>query len=124
MVRIVRLDTVQQFAAINVTSDPGYDRGNRVIDQCAEIRLVWLQENGVVAHNVLHGRYTGTFAGTQAQCNSILLGLGSGSQWTTMATFMAPATALAFVQIRDLGVANAPYISSNGAAHEGTSASP
>lgn len=124
MVRIVRLDTVQQFAAINLTSDPGYDRGNRVIDQCAEIRLVWLQENGVIAHNVLHGRYTGTFAGTQAQCNAILTGLGSGAQWTAMAAFMPPATALGFVQIRDLGAANQPYISSNGSAHAGTSASP
>lgn len=123
MPRIIALENFQQFLAINLTADPGYDAGNRVIPSCAEIRLVWLQESGVIAHNVLHGRYSGPFAGTQTQANAILTGLGTGAQWTAMAAFMPTQTALGFVQIRDLGAADQPYISSNGAAHAGTSVS-
>lgn len=123
MPRILALANVQQFLAINLTADPGYDPGNRVIPNCAEIRLVWLQEDGVVAHNVLHGRYAGAFAGSQTQANSILTGLGTGAQWTALAGFLPTSTSLGFVQIRDLGQADQPYISSNGAAHAGTSVS-
>lgn len=124
MARLIRLANVEQFLAINLTADPGYDRGNRIIENCAEIRLVWLQEDGVIAHNVLHGRYTGAFAGSQAQANGILSGLGTGAQWTALAAFLPTNTALGFVQLRDLGAADQPYISSNGASRPGTSASP
>lgn len=122
MPRVVALANFQQFAAINLSSDPGYDRDDHRIPNCADIVLTWTQENGVIARNVLHGSYTGGFAGTVAQCNAILTGLGTGAQWTALAGFLAPSTSLAFVSIRDRNAENQPIISSNGAAHPGTSA--
>lgn len=120
--RFVNLANVQQFAAINLTADPGYDRSDHRIPNCADIVLVWTTGSGKVARNVLHGSYTGGFAGTQAQCNGILSGLTAGTNWTNLAAFLAPTTALSFVSIRDRNVEHAPIISSNGAGHPGTSA--
>lgn len=124
MARLVNLANFQQFAAINLTADPGYDRGNRIIPQCAEIDLIWAQEDGRVAHNVLHGSYNGAFSGSPTQADAILTGLGTGAQWTALAAFLATSTQLAGVSIRNLGVAGAPVIPGIGGGHPGTSASP
>lgn len=117
----VFLDNLQQRAAINLTADPGYDRGDHTIPSTAAIILTWTTASGKVARNILHARYTGTFAGSQAQCNGILSGLTSGAQWTALALHIAPTASLAFVSIRDVAQENQPLISSNGAAHPGTS---
>jgi hypothetical protein len=120
MARLVNLANFTQFAAINLTADPGYDPSNRVIPNCAEIRLNWVQENGRPVHNVLHGSYSGTFNGSQAQANSILAALTSGANWTAMQTFLGLQTALTTVSIRNLGVAHSPYIDSLSGGASGT----
>jgi hypothetical protein len=124
MARLIALDRVQQFAAINLTADPGYDPSDHRIPNCADIVLTWVQEDGVIARNVLHGSYTGGYSGSQAQANAILSGLGTGATWNALAAFLPTTTSLAFVSLRDRNAEDQPITSSNGAAHPGTSVSP
>src|SRR5262245_30886758 len=122
--RLVPLNNVQQLAAINLTSDPGRIPGKLKITQCAEINLVWTLTDGKQAHNVLFGRYVGTFAGTPAQADAILSSIGGAGTFTTMATFMPTTGSLSAVTLRDVNTIDQPLISSTGAPHPGTSASP
>lgn len=122
--RIVNLANFEQFAAINLLSDPGHVAGPKIAPNCAEIRLFFSQEDGKAAFVVLNGRYPGAFAGTVAQCNSILTALTTGAQWTALAAFLATTSALAVVQIRDINSAGNPYIQSTSSGAGGTSASP
>jgi hypothetical protein len=120
--RVVNLANLQQFTAVNLTSDPGYDAGNRVIPQCVQVKLAWGTGSGNVALNILHGRYSGAYSGTQAQANTILAGLNTGGAWTALASHLAPTVALSAVTLRDLGIANAPEVASNGPGGVGTAA--
>lgn len=121
--RIIALDNLQQFAAVKLNDDAGYIGGPKIIDQCAEISIAWVITGGKVVYNVLHGRYTGSFAGSQAQANSIHTGLASGAQWTAMAAFMPTTGGISSVSIRNLDIKDQPLITSNAAAGLGTSAS-
>lgn len=110
MPRIVALDSLQQFAAINVTSDPGAIPGKKKITSCAEVVLYWTLEDGKQAHNVLIGRYSGAFHGTQAECTAIGNALTGGTQWTALATFLAPTTSFVGVSLRDINTVDNPII--------------
>lgn len=122
--RVVNLANFEQFTAINVLSDPGAIGGPVKVPQCAQIVLNWTLEDGKTAHNVLYGRFGASFAGTVAQANAILTGLTTGVNWTTLAAFLAPTTALAGISIRNVDIVNQALIQSTGAAAPGTSASP
>lgn len=119
--RIVSLDSLHQFAAVELQFDPGNIGGPKIIPSAAEITLLWVLGSGKVGHNVLVGRYNGAFAGTSTQANSILTGLTSGGAWSALAAFMAPATQLTGVTIRDLNQANQPLIGSTSPGQAGTS---
>jgi len=119
--RILNLANIQQFAAINVLTDPGAIGGPKVIPQAAEITLRWILGNAKFGHNVLIGRYSGTFTGSPAQANSILTALSSGAQWSALAGFLGTTMALNSVTIRDLNTANQPVIASTAAGANGTS---
>src|SRR5215471_14145662 len=98
--RIVNIANLQQFTAVNLLSDPGYDGSDRHIPSCVEISLVWSLEDGRVAHNVLHGRYGSGFTPTSAIANSILTGLSTGSSWTALAGFLALTNSFTAVTLR------------------------
>lgn len=118
----MRLDTLQQFAAINVLSDPGAIPGPKIIPSCAQITLRWTLASGKVAHNVLYGRYSGSFAGTVAQANAIFAALSTGAQAVALLGQMTGATAFAGVDLRDVNTPNQPLIQSTGTAAPGTGA--
>lgn len=120
MPRIIDLSTLQQFTAVNFSSDPGSVGGPKVIPQLAEISILWTLPDGKVAHNVLHGRYAGTFAGSVAQAEAIRAALTSGALWTAIASHMIVNASLSAVTIRDIGQPNQPVITSTGAAVPGT----
>lgn len=122
--RIIALDSLQQFAAVQLASDPGYDRDHRNIDNCAEFVLYSALEGGKVGHMVFHGRYSGTFAGSVAQANGIMAGLFSGAQWTALAAFISNTAQFTTCSIRDLNVENQPLILSTTGNTVGTSVSP
>lgn len=121
---VVRLEQLQQFAAVDLRLDPGAIGGPVVIPQCAQIVMYWNLESGRQGHIVLYGRYSGAFAGTTAQANSILTGLTTGGAWTALAAFLSTATTLGAITIRDVSVANQPLVSSTTSGASGSSASP
>jgi hypothetical protein len=121
MARLVNLANFQQFAAINVLTDPGALGGPVVIPSCAQLRLLWTTGSGKAAHNVLTVRYNGAFAGSAAQLNSILTGLTTGAQWTALSAHIAPTAGLVAADIRDINQPNQPIIPSTGAGAVGTS---
>lgn len=122
MPRILRLENLQQFTAINVLSDPGAIGGPVVIPQATQVILSWNQDDGKIANNVLYGRYTGAFALTVANADSILTGLTTGANWTALAARLSTATRLAKVSFRDVNTPNQPLISSVGTGALGTDA--
>jgi len=121
MARIVNLSNFQQFAAINLTSDPGYDRSDRHIPNTAQITLTWLLEDGKLVHNVLHGGYTGGYSGTIAKANAILTQLTTGAQWDSLKVFLSTTTTLGNVVLRDLNVENTATIQSDAIGATGSS---
>lgn len=122
--RVIRLDQLDQFAAVQLLSDPGAIGGPVVVPQAAQISIVWALDDGKEAHNVLYGRYSGGFAGTVAQANSILTTLTTGATWTAMAAFMPTTGGIVRVTIRDVNTANQAIIPSSAAGALGASVSP
>jgi hypothetical protein len=122
--RIVPLERLQQFAAINLLSDPGAIGGPVIVPSCAQITLIWALEGARTAHNVLYGRYSGAFAGTQTQANGILSALTSSAAYTDLCTFMPSGLGIAGVSLRDVNTRDQPIVNSNEtAAQFGTSVS-
>ena len=95
----------------------------RTIPQCIEVVLAWTLEDGKTAHNVLHGRYSGSYPGTVAMANALLTGLTTGTAWTNMATFMSTTSGLVVLTLRDLNLPNQPLISNTAPGALGTSVS-
>lgn len=117
----MNLANFQQFAAINVLSDPGYDPDPHVVPNCIQISLVWALGGGKQAHNVMAGSRTDGLAPTQAHANAILTGLATGGAWTALAAFLAPTVTFGAVFLRDLRAFNMPVIPSNTTGAAGTS---
>lgn len=121
MARIINLANLEQFAAVQLTSDPGYIGGPEVIPGVARIYLRWVLGDGKQGLNVLHGRYTGTFIGSPTQANAMLTALTTGAQWTALAAHLAPTMALNAVWIQDVNTGGQPIISSSTAGQNGAS---
>jgi hypothetical protein len=121
MARLVRLDTLQQFATVDLQFDPGAIGGPKVIPNAAEITLFWVLGSGKTGHNVLTGRYSGTYSGSAAQANAIMTALTTGSAWSTLAGFIAPTASLGGLSLRDLNQPNQPLIANTTGGGAGTS---
>jgi hypothetical protein len=122
-VRLVNIANFPQFTAINLMKDPGYDPAVRTIPQCVEVGLGWGLEDGKVGHNVLHARYAGTYPGSVAMANAILVGLTTGAAWTAMATFLSSTGGLQILTLRDLNTPNQPLLQNTASGAIGTSVS-
>jgi hypothetical protein len=123
--RIVNLANFQQFAAINILADPGYDPVNRTIPNCVQIVTSWALGDGKIAHNVMHGTVPAGFTPTPAIALAIHTGLVTGGAWTALAGFLAPTESLATTSLRDIRTLNQPEIFPSGQpSGPGTSASP
>jgi hypothetical protein len=119
---VINLANFPTFQAINLLTDPGYDRADHVIPNCIQVTLNWTLEDGHLAHNVLHGRVSGSFTPTAPVAQAIFAGLSTGAPWLNFASQLAPSTAFAGVSLRDLRTANNPLVTSTGAAVPGTGA--
>lgn len=124
MVRIINLQNAQQFAAINVLSDPGYLPGPKVIPNTASVILDWNLTDAKVGHNVLYCNYTGTPALSATVAQTIFAAITTGAQWTALAAFLASTTSLRAVRVVDIRSTVGVIFSSTGTAVPGTSASP
>lgn len=121
MPRVINLANAQQFAAIQLLSDPGYIAGPKVIPNAAMVRLNWQLNNGRVAHNILYAGWNGTPALTAAVAQSIFAASSSGALWTALAAFIIPQTTFTGVTLLDVRTTTATYFHSTGAAVPGTS---
>jgi hypothetical protein len=119
---VLRYDAVQQFAAINVLTDPGYLPGPKVIPNTAQVVLNWNLTDAKVAHNVLYAQYTGTPAFTAAVAQAIFAAITTGAQWTAFAGFLATTTSLRSVSILDIRSTTGVLFTSTGTAAPGTAA--
>lgn len=118
--RIIRLDSAEQFAAINVLTDPGHIAGPVIVPSCAQIVHRYNLPAGKTAHIVTYGRYAASFPGTTAQAQALFAALSTGAAWTAIQSRLHTATSFAGIDLRDVSVPNAPLISSTGAAVPGT----
>lgn len=118
---IIAASSLEQFAAVNLRLDPGAIGGPVLVPQCAQISLIWNQESGKLAHNVLYGRYSGAFAGSVAQANSILTALTTGAAWTALQVFLSNTGGLQSVTIRDVNTANQALVQQTVAGANGSS---
>jgi hypothetical protein len=123
MARIVDLSNLTPFQAVNLLSDPGAVAGPKLVPNAAIIGLAWNMEDGKIAHNVLYGRYQGSFAGTPAQATAIMTALTTGGTWTALAAFLATSTTFAQVYIRDMNTPDNPIIYGTATPAAGTSVS-
>ena len=121
MARLIALTNLEQLAAVNLTVDQGLVAGPKIVAQCAQITLKFSLASGKVGHVVLGGRYTGAFAGSQAQANAIHTALSTGGGWAGMAQHLSTSTSFIGVDIRNIAIPDQAIISSNTAAAAGTS---
>lgn len=103
---IVALSTLEQFAAVNLQSDPGHIPGKKQVPQCVEVRIQWALGDGKKANNILHGRYVGANPATPGLAVALKSAFTTGATWTAWALRMPPAAALELVGVRDLNVAD------------------
>jgi len=122
--RVINLSNLQQFTAVNLSSDPGDVGGPVVIPNTIQVNVVWTLTDGKLAANVLYASVSGAFQPTVTIANNLLTGLNTGASWTALAAFMPNTLGLAGVRLRDVRTANQPLILSTAAAAAGSSASP
>ena len=123
MPRYVNLANLQQFAAVNLSSDPGAIGGPVVIPNCVQIVLTWTQASGKAAHNVTYGRSPGVPSPTVAQAQGIVAALTAGTAWTNYRGHVATTTSLASVTLRSVHSGEESIVSSTGGAVAGTNPS-
>ena len=121
--RVLRVDSIEQFLAINVLTDPGRIAGPVVIPNCVQVVLNWVVPGGKTAHNVLYGRAVGVPAPTVAQAQAIFSALSTGSAWTALAGHIHVNTTFTGVTLTSVHSAGQPSFASTGAAVPGTNAS-
>jgi hypothetical protein len=117
--RIVNLANFAQFTAINLLSDPGYDKADRIIPQAVQIVLDWALSDGKAAHNVMYGQVTGTVTVNQALANSLHNAI-TGGAFGAFAGHLASSTSFVGVTVRDMRAANLPAFQSSVGSTPGT----
>jgi len=122
--RIVAVDQLQQFTAVELLSDPGHIGGPVIVPSCVQVIFNWTTTSGRGAHNVTYGRYSGGFTPSSSIANTLHTGFSTGATWTALAAFMPTTVALAGISLRDVNAPNGALINSTTPAAPGTSASP
>jgi hypothetical protein len=121
---MINLANYQPLTVINLLSDPGAIAGPIVIPNGIKVILNWALNDGKIGHNVIGGAVSGSFSVSAATADALLTGFTTGGPWTAWAAFLAPTCSLTGVTLVDIRVAEQTPISSTGASHPGTSASP
>lgn len=118
---VMLLENVQQSAAINILSDPGYQPGPKIIPNACLVRLNWGLTDGRTGHNILYCQYSGTPALSNTVAQTIFAGISTGGTWTALAAFLAPTATLQGVTLLDVRSSTGTEFSSTGTAVPGTS---
>lgn len=119
-VPIISLDAFQQFAAINVLSDPGHIGGPVVVPNCVKVMPLWQLGDGKVTRNVLGGIITSFTTASQGVAEAIRAAIAANSQFGPLLAQLAPTASFLGVEIQDIRQAGNPVFRSTGAAVPGT----
>lgn len=119
---IVDLAQVQQFAAINVLSDPGHIAGPIVIPNACRFILNWTLTDGKTGKNVLCAQVPAGFNPTTAIADAFLATLTTGGGWTNLAVLLATTCSLSRVDIQDIRSTAASLVTGTSSSHPGTAA--
>lgn len=123
--RLVALSDLQQFAAINLTSDPGHIPGPILIPNVWQVRILWGMADGKGAFNVLHVAVAPGSTPTAAIANGIKSAWQSLMTSSGLLPFLGNSSSMFNVDLRDLSPpGNNPLVSGTAGALTGTSASP
>lgn len=122
MPRIIRLDTLQQFAAINLSADQGAKPGKLKIPNAVLVQIKWQLQDGKAAFNNLYGIVGAGFTPTATIANLLMTQMTSGAPWSALAPFLATTTSFAGVILRDVRDVDLPFVPSSNAAVPGTGA--
>lgn len=113
--RILAVDQLQQFTAVELLSDPGHDPSPKPINNCMEVRLDYSMPDAKVGHNVLHARYPSTYPGTVTLANTLKTAFVSLFTSSALSSSLSTGLILTSVSLRDLGQLNQAYIVSSSA---------
>lgn len=118
--RVVRLDSLSQFAAVQLDADLGHKPGKVTIPNYCRVRLSWLLGDGKGATVWLGGTVSSGFVATPAVAQSIFAALTTGAAWTAFLAQMAPTVSFFGVTLRDIRTPDQPLVGSTGASIAGT----
>lgn len=119
MPRIIAVDSLQQFAAINLLSDPGHIGGPIVIPNCSQVVLNWTLAGGKTAHNVLYAASPGVPNPTVALADGLFTSIFGSATFTTLLGGLSSATSAASITVRSVHTAQAPMVQSTATARPG-----
>jgi len=120
MPRVIRLDSLEQFAAVNVLSDPGYVGGKYPIPNAVQVVLNWNLADGKQGHNVLGGIVQSFTTASAAVAEAIFAGIKGNGTFAPLMAQLATTASFAGVTIRDLRQIDQPTFTSTGASAPGT----
>jgi len=119
--RLVNLANLQQFAAINLTADPGAVGGPVVIPGAAKFILNWRLPDGKLGRNIIGMSVASGFDPTPALAEQGRAAIVSGANWAALAAFLAAGAHLESVALQDIRAPGLGEVFSTGASTPGTS---
>jgi hypothetical protein len=123
MPRIVRLDNVQQFQAIQFSVDAGHVGGPVVIPSACQVQIQWTVPTGKTALSVLYGTVGAGFTPTTAIADALKTALTSGAAAVALLQQLGTDFGITAIRLRDVRTANLPLVSSATTNVPGTAAS-
>lgn len=118
--RVIALENLQQFTAINVLSDPGHIGGPVVIPNAVKVMLLWQLGNGVIARNVLGGIVGSFTTASSTVAETIRAAIAGSGNMPAMLAVIAPTASFLGIDLQDIRQPNQPVFRSTGAAIPGT----
>jgi len=119
--RVINLDSLQQFTAINLLSDPGHIGGPVVVPNAVKVMLVWTLGDGKSARNVLGGVVGSFTSASNTVAEAIRAAIAGNPAFGPLMAMLAPTVAFAAVELQDIRTPGNPVFRSTGAASPGTS---
>lgn len=119
---IVRLENFQQFAAINVLSDPGHVGGPILIPNAIQVVFNWTYAGGRTGHNVLYGTTAGVPAPSVSQADALFTALFGTASFTSVRSGLHTSCTIASLTLRSVHAIEQPVFQSTAASIAGVGA--
>lgn len=120
--RTLRVDSLEQFTAINYLSDPGAVGGDFIMPNGINVIIRYTLTDGKQANNILWAQVASAFAITPTICDNLFAAITTGAAWVAFAAVISTTTSVSAVLMRDRRQLGLLPISSTIAARAGTNA--